>query len=265
MIKLLTLAAATCALSSGCVLIESPQNFPYNGPVVIITTDTGSPEDIEEEPDVAVDLPGPKPPLLVFTEVLIDSTATWTGLGDRGEYIEIKNIGEGPADPRRVAMQLSDPTADNPVKQRIQVALPVTVEEREVVGNLKPIEPGGYFVFVRFETEQIPVSTVVMPGSSYDFGVYANGPTLADAGPRELELTYDAELSDVVRWQDGQLIAPDGAGDGVAIEPDKALALDVGSEDPQLNDDPKKWCIPPEPFGTGIANGTPGGATDCGF
>ena len=262
-------ALAVAGASSGCVLADSANSYPYAGPIKVINTNDDG-EDMGE-PDTTpppVDMKPPPAPLLIFTELLIDSSQQQTLLGEYGEYIEIKNVGEGPADPQRIVMLLSDPSADEgaPV-QRIQVALPATRDERDVVAALEQIDPGEYFVFVRYESEVAPISELVEPGYFYDYGIYAGGPSMPHLVDRRLELTYadprTPEPFDVVRWRGGSIVSPDGNEEGVTILEDRAIVLDEASEAPEANDDPKNWCYTADTIGTGTAFGSPGSSSDC--
>jgi hypothetical protein len=164
-------------------------------------------------------------------------------------------------------MLLSEPDNPGGLRERIQVALPATEEEREAVEALEMIEPGDYFVFVRFESDVAPVSEVVPASNRYDYGRFASGPSLPNFVDRRLELTYADERTpepfDVVRWDLGALVAPDGSGEGLVFPEDVSVGLDPSFEDPAANDDPKKWCLSTESIGSGTALGTPGAPAVC--
>jgi hypothetical protein len=265
-----TIACFALVLLAGCNLSEPASHYEYQGPYLIITTDQGrptpdveQPEDMHEPPDM-----GPAgSPVLVFTELMLATSATAPTLGERGEYIEIKNVGDAPADPTKIVMILADPARPDQMLGRISIAPPATPEEIQVVSSLEPIGPGEYFVFVRFETAEAPVSSVIGSGRSYDYGRYASGPAMANDGPRQIELRYNEagviETFDTVRWENGRLVAPDGSGQGPGIEPDTALGVDAMAESPEGNDDPANWCLHTDVIGEGTSLGSPGASVDC--
>lgn len=259
-----TIAAAALLLAtqSGCLLAEPADTYPFAPVLAFDPTDVGNDSGLE------ADVPPPKPPLLVFTEVLLDAPSIDLIVTERGEYIEIKNIGEGPADPRQITMILSDVDGGAP-PARIEVVPGFTADEKAAVAALKPIMPNQYFVFIRYEVPEVaPISDHVLPGAIYDFGRYASGPTLPHqtAASRRLELGYrykngDTETFDTIRWEGHDFIAPEGDGEAVLYGEGQALGVDSSAEDPVLNDDPKKWCVPPNLVGA--VNGTPGEASSC--
>lgn len=258
------------AMLAGCNLSEPADNYAYQGPFLIISTDQGTPPgDVSDTGDMGSpeDMKPAGSPELVFTELMVQTSVSQPGLGERGEYIEIKNVGEGPADPTKIVMILADPAAPQQATGRIVVGPPGTPEEIDVVSSLASIQPGEYFVFVRFEIPEIPVSAVVGPGRSYDYGRFASGPALPNDA-RQIELRYNQsgmiETFDTVRWEGGQLVAPDGESQGPAIEVDTALGVDSDSETPDGNDDPKAWCPHSEMIQGGSALGSPGAPVDCG-
>ncbi len=270
--RLCPIACLGLAFATGCNLAEPADQYEYQGPYLIITTDQGEPvDDMQPEPDLpeTEDMAPVGSPELVFTELMIDTSVSQPGLGERGEYVEVKNVGDGPADPTKIVILIADPATPELMTGRIAIAPPATPEEIDVVSSLEPIEPGDYFVFVRFEIPEVPISVATGPGRSYDYGRFASGPALMNAGPRQLELRYNdrgvIETFDTVRWENGALIAPDGdTTQGPTIESDVALGVDASSETPDANDDPKQWCPSTETFGEGSALGTPGSPADCG-
>ena len=262
---ILTAALAGFA-AAGCNLSVPASDFPYEGPFIVIFTDAGdSPDDVEHAPD-GDDVLDEEPELLI-TEVLVHSSNSELGFGEIGEFIEVKNIGDGPADPRNITLLLVDPGAPDGVPARIQVARPTTAEEVKIVSGLRPIAPGEHFVFVRYESPTAPISTGLEPGTSYDYGRYASGPTLSNDQARILELRYISGLDvihfDSVRWEAGELRPLDDVGTGLAYPPDVSIGVRPDAENAADNDDPQRWCLS-EPF---IADsefrGTPGASSAC--
>ena len=215
---------------------------------------------VEDEPDADP----PAPPLLIFTELLIDAPGADPVLGERGEYIEIKNIGDGEADPANITMLLVDPTEKSP-QVRIQVGVPFTDEERMAVERLQPIKPGDYFVFARYDSNDPRLSTLVPEGAFYDYGAFASGPTLPHVvgTARILELGYrltaDTSVTyDTVSWEGQGFGTPEEV---LAFEEGLAVGLDAEAETENGNDDIGRWCVPTEEIGA--IRGTPGGPTEC--
>ncbi len=266
-LELSTQCGAVLALllcTSGCVLAESASDFPFRPVLTFDDRDTGPLDDMP-----LADVPIPDPPLLIFTEVLIDSPGSDPGLTERGEYVEIKNIGKGPADPRAITMFLRD--LDNPLGgARIRVQDGFGDEEKAIVNGLQAIQPGEYFVFVRYEDPSVAAITAgLAPGYSYDFGRYASGPTLPhqQGVRRQLDLGYsfadgETAIFDGIRWEGHELLDPVGDGAARSFFEGEAIAVDQAFEGPDANNDPQRWCIPDEEVGA--VNGTPGGATSCG-
>lgn len=256
----------TVLLSAGCNLSVPASDFPYEGPFLVIFTDAGEPpQDAEPAPDVE-ESPDEEPELLI-TEVLVHSSSSELGLGEIGEFIEVRNVGEGPADPRNITLLLVDPSAPGGVPARIQVARPTTAEEVKIVSGLQLIEPGEYFVFARYESPAAPISAGLEPGTWYDYGRYASGPTLSNDQPRVLELRYisgiDVVHFDSVRWEGGELRPLDDAGPGLAYPPDVSIGVRSDAEDVVGNDDPQNWCLS-EPFiADSEIRGTPGASSVC--
>lgn len=259
--------AICCAstLFAGCNLSEPASSFEYQGEFIVISFDQGNGEDQDEDAAPPPDMGPPGDPELVITELLIHSNDVRPGAGERGEYIEIRNVGDGPANPRSVALVLIDPNDEDALPERIQIAPPLTSEEVQVVSNLLPIQPGDYFVFVRHEVLSSPVGD---EGRSYDYGRFTNGPSLINDSPRLVELRYvdgaDIATHDVVRFGDGEIQALDGEGPGLAYEVNTSVSVREDSEDPESNDEPSNWCLSDTFFDEGTFRGNPGEPADCG-
>lgn len=259
--RLVVLIASSCV--AGCVLADSADSYPFV-PIYPLF----EPADAGDNSNTNDDLPPPVPPILMFTEVLIDAPGSDPSVAERGEYIEIKNVGEGSADPRRITILLND-LSDPLAGARISVAQPLTKEEEDVFNGLKMIEPQEYFVFVRHEDPTVaPISDVVPLGLIYDFGRYANGPTLPHqtAARRQLALVYrhpggETQVFDSIRWEGRELRDIDGDGKALAFAEGEAVGVDERFEHPDENDDPQRWCVP-DVF-VGEVAGTPGGPTTC--
>jgi hypothetical protein len=160
--------------------------------------------DVEDmEPD---QLPFTGLPKLRFSELMIDSLNEPNNI-ELGEFIEIVNIGEHLADPRRVRIELLS------VSQHILVNMsPRDDEGRAVLRGLKPIKTDDHFLFIRQDTERFQITAGLPAGTFYEYGRWGTGnPALANS-ERTIELTYiDPEteqpvFQDRVSWAAGRLV-----------------------------------------------------------
>ena len=249
------------ATMSGCVLGDAAEEF--NPALLFEDRDDGEPNN-----QVSMDLGMPQePPLLIFTELLIDAPGSDETVVERGEYIELKNVGDGPADPRNITIFLTD--LEQPLLGSVRIEVPPPFGNDPVYEGLQLIQPGQYFVFIRYEDPDVAaISEGLRPGSTYDFGRHANGPTLPhQAGAqRALDVGYrypngEVEPSfDQVRWVNGELIGIDDD-KPMEFEEGQSLAVDADAEDPIANNNPENWCSPPDRVGQ--VQGTPGRQTMC--
>lgn len=268
---LMTMVASLAA--GACNLDLETAEHPYTVSLVF-DDDAGTPEpdvptsgETDADGGEPVDMAPPGDPDLVFTEILINTSTMdpSIALGELGEYVEIKNVGDGPADPRAISMRLTN--IDNDTSGDIFIATAVSQEQIGIISNLKPVMPGDYFVFVRYSTVGIPVSEVVEEGRYYDFGRYGEGVPMSNSDERVLEVRYNdgAQIvtTDQIRWRNGNFLPADGGeGPTLNFEEDDSIALRPGNEDPAGNDSPDAWCISTNDFG-GIVAGTPGGPAQC--
>lgn len=258
---------ALVVLFGGCNLSEPAGNFEFQGPFIVIWTDAARPPDAGGPDGGGPDLPPPAPPELVITEVLIETTYNQTGIGELGEYVEIKNVGEGPADPRNISLVIVDPSMPNGVSTRIQVGRPSTPEEVQVVSALQPIRPGEYFVFVRYELADALIGPETGAGLFYDYGRYASGPSLPNDADRVLELRYtsglDIQTFDAIRWRAGEILPLEGDGPGLLYPENVAIGVRKDAEDSESNDSPDNWCLSGVSIGDGPVRGTPGSVSQC--
>ncbi len=257
-LALLGVTTMACA----CNLSEPAGSFPYRGPRIIINTtrpDMGPPDEPDAEVEVDMFMGEPE---LVITEVLVDTTSAQPGIGERGEFVEIKNAGTGPADPRDVTLAF---IVGEATERRVQVTQPGTPDEILVVGRLKPIGPGDYFVFVRYEASDAPLRELVGEGRYYDFGRYGlSHPELENEKPVRLEVRYRGVTVDAIEWEDGELRPLNGEGAGVSYIPNQSVGVDEQNEHADFNDDVTAWCASDAAIGEGIFLGSPGSPTQCG-
>jgi hypothetical protein len=268
------LATAAITLScASCNLDLETADYPYQVAIVIeedtgnTTPDANDAADAsipEDAGDAGVDMAPPGQPSLVITEVLINTSFEDTALGELGEYVEIKNVGDGPADPRAISMRLTNVGSDQFAD--IFISTPVSQEQLEVIRTLKPIEPGDYFVFVRYAVEGVPITTTLEEGRSYDVGRFGQGASISNSGERVLELRYNdgnnIVISDRVRWRSNDLIAANGdASESLEYQEDVALTVRPEFEDPAENNTPDRWCLSGDIFGQIF--GSPGSTGTC--
>lgn len=268
------------AVGGGCNLGIDTDDYPYQQ--MIVVEDTGSDvvadvgADVIEEPDTAPDViddvevdEGPVgTPMLVITEVLVNtSEMSGIGAGEIGEFIEIKNVGTAAADPRRVSFQIVSDTA---MAQTISVPQPTTEEQVTIQGALQAIEPGDYFVYVRYAAVGLPLGSVLAEGTYYDFGQGGVTVSLANSGERVLSAQYfdgkSVRTHDSVRWSSNALRPSDPELDEPSLEILEDVSLSVGRdfETADGNDTPTSWCVEfTEVAGPGTYFATPGAGANC--
>ncbi len=251
------------ALLCGCNLAFDIDGNPYQGPgnptdmAVDQTVDMTEPDmpDVDmTEPDMPVedmendespDLPPPSPPELMITEIMIN-TAPIGQAGELGEYIEVKNVSQtASADPRQISFIIH---GEQGRTSTIAIPPPATADQLQMYNNLKSIPPGGYFVFVRFVVDQLPLESLVGAGNYFDYGTYGAAASFANSGDRRVELQYLHEqtflLFDTVRWVNSNLRPSDPTIDTptLSIVEDVALSVIPRFESANMNDTPASWC-----------------------
>jgi hypothetical protein len=269
-------AAALLAMvaSASCNLELDTEDYPYRVPLVI-DEDTGTPLPNNTTPDMSTpdvgnnttpDMGPVGTPRLVITEILINTSFmdSSIGFGELGEFIEIKNVGDAPADPQAITMRLTE--VEDGSTGNIFISAAVSQEQLEVLRALKRIDPGEYFVFVRHAVPEIPIAQLIEPGRSYDYGRYGEGVSLTNSQERVLELRYNNGetiiTSDRVRWRNDDFIAANGdAGDAFSYPEDVSITVAPGNEAPDMNDTPVMWCLSGDT--TGDVQASPGSAGTC--
>ena len=279
------LALLLALLAVGCNLTLDLAEYPYRGPADLSdtairdaadagdtsTADTSggqdggdadtSPTDVRDEQK-----PGGKP-FLIFTELMPNSSVPdGANPGEElGEFIEIKNIGTAPADPRRIVIKVSG------TNRRIQVdPFPSPGEESEVFDNLEPIAPGEYFIFVREDSDYYKLTSGLKVGTYYQYGTWHDPVPLSNSS-RRLQLAYNsAEFQliehDALEWASHRLIHPEGSTDAtLAMKEDVSWGVQQGFEDARENDSPKQWCYHVTQLADSPLKASPGEPTptDC--
>lgn len=270
-------AAALAILLAGCNLSIDLDDYPYQGipdaqdasDSVSDVTDTTDSVDTREvdasdtasDTSDATDTEPSDQPVLIFTEVMPDSSVEGAGSVEYGEFIEIKNIGEAEADPRRVAIELED------ANRRIEVdPFPSDAEEQTVLDELQPIQPGDYFVFVRQDSDYYRITTDLEAGTFYEYGRWNEQVPLANT-ERKLTLFYrrsefDAVVTDRLEWVSRSLIDPSLETPATReIREDVALGVQEVSESQTGNNSPSNWCYHADTIEGSPVKASPGGPT----
>jgi len=272
---------ALALTAGGCNLVFDLDGFPYAGsnpedvsvPDVATDMDTDfAPADMGEEPDSPIDIPDDGPdlpaelPRLMITEIMINTSPLGSS-GELGEYIEVKNVGSSPIDPRRVSFILHN---DLGRSNSISIPPPVTPEQLEMYNALNFIAPGGYFVFIRFAIPELPIESIVGAGNYFDFGTFGTASSIGNSGSRSAELQYfdgDGFVSmDTVRWAGNALRPSDPEVDtpSLTVVEDVSFGVRPAFEHPDLNNTPDNWCLETRPAsGPDSFIGSPGGPARC--
>lgn len=215
--------------------------------------------------DVTDEKPPSGKPFLIFTELMPDTSSPPDESTEFGEYIEVKNIGTAPADPRRIVIQLGGST------RRIQVdPFPSDDAERQVFENLQWVAPGEYFVFMREDRDYYKLTDGLEQGTYYEYGRWFDAVPLSNSS-RRLQLSYEAAEfqlveHDAIEWAGGRLIDPTGESSAtLGGREDVAWGLHRDLEDAQENNDPANWCyhvtaLPDSPVKASPGRPSP---TDC--
>lgn len=279
------------ALLTSCNLAIDPEQYPYQQSIVaedaahedMAVLDEGMPvPDMAEDamPDLVQDMvqdlgqdtetdTGPiGTPELMITEVLINpSLFGVSGSGENGEFIEIKNIGTAPADPRRASFQVSSVDGS---PQTISVPAPTSADQLAIYSALKPIQPGEYFVYVRFVSEHLPLTTMEPAVAHFDYGKSGVLVSLSNSGARTLTLQYfdgkTIRTQDSIRWGSSALrpINPEETSPSLTMIEDVSWSVGRDFETAEGNDTPANWCAEiTEVTGTSPIFASPGGPAIC--
>lgn len=282
MTKKYWLSLCGVALSTSCNLAIDTDEYPYQQPIVV--ADAGQdtivvPDEGMPLPDMPVDIDPDLPedvgtdqgmvgtPELMITEVLINtSLVSAIGNGEIGEFIEIKNVGTAPADPRRASFQI---VADGGEPQTISVPAPINSDQLAIYMDLKPIQPGEYFVYIRFVSDGVPLATLQPAISYFDYGRSGVVVSLANSGSRTLTLQYfdgkTIRTQDSIRWSSNALRPITGELDpSLDVIQDVSLSVGRDFETRDANDTPANWCEEiTEVAGPDTVFASPGGPSIC--
>jgi hypothetical protein len=264
--------------ASGCNLTLDLEDYPYEGrgDVEDAASDTIEPTDTSDAADShtedardtagdtfdATDVPPEERPTLIFTEVMPDSSVEGgAGSVEYGEFIEVKNVGTVPADPRRIVIELED------ANRRITVdPFPADEREQQVLDGLQPIQPGEYFVFVRQDSDYYNITAGLEEGTFYEYGRWNEQIPLSNS-ERSLTMFYrlsefEAFVTDKIEWVSRSLIDPSlQTPTNREIREDVALGVQEISESQSGNDSPANWCYHAETLPDSPVKASPGGPT----
>ncbi len=265
---------------AGCNLTLDVANYPYQGAGArdagpldarADVADTAELDaaadtaDATEATDASDDATSGGKPYLIFTELMPDTSAPPGESVEYGEYVEVKNVGTAPADPRRIIIRLAGSN------RRIQVnPFPITEEGQRALAALRPIAPGHYFVFVRQDSDYYKLTANLKQGAFYEYGRWSDAVPLSNAS-RRLVLAYrDSEfhivIHDTVEWSAHSLIDPEGQSDAtLPVREDVAWGLEADFEDDYANNDPAHWCYHVDALPGSPIKASPGAPTpsDC--
>lgn len=272
--------------ASGCNLVFDIDSFPYEGagvvdmgvdiqedmPTADMPKDLPEPvedmepiEDMAPPEDMEPDLPS-GPPELVITEIMINTGPQANG-GEIGEYLEVKNVGVSPIDPRAISLVLHNEMGRSGT---VVISQPSSDEQLAIFNGLQDIQPGSYFVFARFEIPELPLLEIMGAGNYFDFGTWGNLISFANSGERRIEVQYFSpegfQILDSVRWVSSELrpTDPELESPGLEIVEDISLGVRPGFEDVDSNDNPENWCLESAPVaGPDSFLGSPGKPSLC--
>jgi hypothetical protein len=260
----LTAFFLSAALLTGCNLSIDVEEYPYRGQPVVVDlgaeADGGEDavDDVADVADAVEDAPAPAQPVLIFTELMADVSTDEGLFIEAGEYLEVKNVGEAAADPRRIIIQVSGSN------RRIQVnPFPSSDEEQQVFDELRAVEPGEYFVFVRSDSDYYRITDDLEAGTFYEYGRWSDAVPLTNSS-RRLTLAYrtsefELDKHDIIEWTGHRLIDPTGASEAtLPVISDAAWGLVTTFEDPATNDDPAHWCLHTDELDDSPVRGSPG-------
>ncbi len=225
---------------TGCNLTIDSESYPY-----------------EPIPEIGISAPE-----LIFTEILPWSSAT-AGLStdERGEFIEVKNIGNIEIDPQDIFIEIRTSESDAPI-QTIEVIKPRSAEAIKATDALKPIQPGEYFVFIRYETQKSPLE--LDQSKFYDYGEFGEKIELDQSQTRFLTLSFRGKdgivRSDGLSWEANRFRATKST--QLEMEVDRSIVLDFNKENNEDNDLTESWCLEKSLESKGI-RATPGKFSTC--
>ncbi len=202
-------------------------------------------------------------PEIIFTEILPWSSITaGVSTDERGEFIEIKNVGNVAIDPEDIFIEIRDSQDGDPI-QTIEVIKPRSQAALEATEALRPIEPGSYFVFIRYQTERSPLT--IDASKFYDYGEFGEKIELDQSEERFLSLSYREEnrivVSDQLSWETNQFRA--NRSGALEMEVDRSIVLDQSKENNEDNNEVSNWCLEKNFAQLGGINATPGKHSDC--
>ena len=240
-----------------CNLAIDLESYPYPAPFVAdpFEPDASIQEDVFSEPEPRL---GPQ---LLITELMIRPSTPPDSNVELGEYIEIYNAGDESIHPRDIVIEILE-TNDRIYVDRL-ISSPL---EQDAVNALQPIEPGGYFLFLRQDDPYYQITDVLKRGSYYEYGRWHRSITLSNFSRtlRLLEVRDDFsfQIHHQLRWRQGYLVDLDEDSPlRLPIREDIAFGLRPSVDDPAAAADPANWCYHLTRFSDGPLLGSPGRRT----
>jgi len=217
--------------------------------------------------DMPPDMPKPKQGVrLIFTEVMIRTSKRNPSSpnNELGEYIEIANVGDEPAELRRVQIRLDTSMVS---VLRIDLGPSPQAQEMEQYDAIDFLAPGEHFVFVKDENDEITQGVPL--GSFFNWHWAQSSLALANK-TRQLTLAYERPMGlsfqDVISWEGDDLVDQGTMmkDETYPVTQDVAFMLDEGAYSAQGNDPTSAWCLAEQiiPGDTGM-RGTPGASGMC--
>lgn len=255
------------AMMAACNLTLDLDDYPYEAAqdAVDSVSDVDADGDIRDAADI--DARDEARPILIFTELMPDSSTDGTSSVEYGEFFEIKNVGQAPADPRNIFIKLEDGDREIAIDT-------IVFDEREqaILDELKPIAPGDYFVFVRQDDDYYRITADLAPGTFYEYGRWNDQVPLSNR-ERSLTLIYkvngeDPTVTDRVEWISGSLIDPSLVTNTTrSMREDVSIGVQAISESQADNNSPTNWCYHVNPLSGSPVRASPGRPTpaDCTF
>ncbi len=256
-----TLVPALCLALIGlssCHLHVDLEDHPYPLPFEPPDEPDADPsvEDVPELPDDA-DTPSRGPALLISEVMIRPSTPPVSPL-ELGEYIEIFNAGDVPIDPLDLIIEVVE-TNDRIYVDRL-VSSP---EEEEIVTNLKPIPPGGFFLFLREDHPYYDITDHLDEGTYYEYGRWHRSIPLSNFSRTLRLIEVQGELRfrihHEIGWRQGFLVDLEGiSSTRLDIRENIAFGLRSGVDEREDAERPDSWCYHLEGFSSGPLLGSPG-------
>ena len=219
-----------------------------------------TPLDVDMDVDMDVEEMPVGAPQLIFTELLVDAS----GGDESGEYFEITNIGDAPAQVSLISITLVNADSGASITSlTIPQAGNGQPGHQEALDALLPIAPGGRFVFVKEDAGEFGIVALATAAAVYEHKRWESGSQLAlsNGAYRQLRMAYRGVVHDTISWEGGGLKHPeeDTLPRLSGVE-NRAFELRADAYDAPDRRDPALWCLSdaPVPNSAEGLHGTPG-------